>query len=89
MMNVLVAVALLLGAPSALKLKPASNEQAVPGHQGETRLKEFGLGAQILQDLGVQKLRLLTNTPNTIVGVERYGLQVVEQLQLHPEAKKR
>ncbi len=86
-------VLILLNQPmtgaEALKLKPASNEQAVPGHQGETRLKEFGLGAQILQDLGVQKLRLLTNTPNTIVGVERYGLQVVEQLQLHPEAKKR
>lgn len=71
----------LIGA-DALTLKPASNEQAIPGHQGETRLKEFGLGAQILQDLGVQKLRLLTNTPNTIVGVERYGLQVVEQLHL-------
>ncbi len=69
----------------ALATKPASNEQAVPGHEGESRLKEFGLGAQILQDLGVERLRLLTNTPNTIVGVERYGLQVVEQLNLTPE----
>lgn len=51
------------------------------GH-GETRLREFGIGAQILQDLGVKKLRLLTNTPNPIVGVERYGLEVVDQLPL-------
>ena len=73
----------------ALRLKPTSNEQAVPGHQGEARLKEFGLGAQILQDLGVQRLRLLTNTPNTLVGIGRYGLEVVEQLRLTPEPKKR
>jgi 3,4-dihydroxy 2-butanone 4-phosphate synthase/GTP cyclohydrolase II len=66
----------------ALSLQPASNVQPVRGHQGQLRLKEFGLGAQILRDLGVEKLRLLTNTPNQIVGVERYGIQVVEQLSL-------
>lgn len=66
----------------ALAVKPASNEQQVPGKAGHTRLQEFGVGAQILQDLGVQRLRLLTNTANTIVGVERYGLEVVEQLPL-------
>lgn len=66
----------------ALALKPPSNEQQIPGRSGQTRLQEFGVGAQILQDLGVKRLRLLTNTANTIVGVERYGLQVVEQLPL-------
>ncbi len=66
----------------ALALKPASNEQEVPGKHGQSRLREFGVGAQILQDLGLKKLRLLTNTPNIIVGVERYGLEVVEQLDL-------
>jgi len=75
--------------PEALSLKPPSNERAVPGHSGQTRLREFGLGAQILQDLGVQKLRLLTNTPNRIVGVERYGLEVVEQLPLSEPKSKR
>ncbi|MEW5739255.1 MAG: 3,4-dihydroxy-2-butanone-4-phosphate synthase [Myxococcota bacterium] len=71
-------------AAHALSLKPPSNEQAVVGHEGQARLREFGLGAQILQDLGVKKLRLLTNTPNQIVGVERYGIEVVEQLRLSP-----
>jgi len=54
----------------------------VAGHEGQARLREVGLGAQILQDLGVQKLKFLTNTPNRIIGVERYGIEVVEQIPL-------
>ncbi len=68
--------------PDALLGKPPSNVQAVEGHDGQARLKEVGIGAQILHDLGVQKLKLLTNTPNQIVGVERYGIEVVEQIRL-------
>ena len=45
-------------------------------------LREYGLGAQILTDLGVSKLRLLTNTRKTIVGLEGYGLKIVEQVSL-------
>ncbi len=71
----------------ALSLAPASNVRAVPGSSGESRLRELGLGAQILRDLGVLKLRLLTNTRNRIVGVERYGIEVVEQLRLTPAAR--
>lgn len=63
----------------ALSQRPPSNEVV---HAGQARLREVGLGAQILQDLGVKKLRLLTNTPNQIVGVERYGIEVVEQIRL-------
>ncbi|MHB8876187.1 MAG: 3,4-dihydroxy-2-butanone-4-phosphate synthase [Myxococcaceae bacterium] len=59
-----------------------SNEETVPGHQDQTRLREFGVGAQILKDLGLSRLRLLTNNPKKIVGLESYGLQVVEQLPL-------
>jgi 3,4-dihydroxy 2-butanone 4-phosphate synthase / GTP cyclohydrolase II len=66
----------------ALSLTPASNMQPIRGGHGESRLKEFGIGAQILQDLGVRRLRLMTNAPTTILGVERYGLTVVEQLSL-------
>lgn len=49
---------------------------------GQARLKEVGIGAQILNDLGVSKLRLLTNSKSPIVGVERYGIEVVEQIRL-------
>jgi 3,4-dihydroxy 2-butanone 4-phosphate synthase / GTP cyclohydrolase II len=80
--GVIVVLQKHVSALDALHLKPVNNEQQVPGKAGQTRLQEFGVGAQILQDLGVRRLRLLTNTANTIVGVERYGLEVVEQLPL-------
>ncbi len=66
----------------ALNVKAPSNEQAVPGHRGQTRLKEFGIGAQILKDLNVTAIRLLTRTPNQIVGAEAYGIEVAEQIEL-------
>ncbi|HMQ21601.1 MAG TPA: 3,4-dihydroxy-2-butanone-4-phosphate synthase [Planctomycetota bacterium] len=44
--------------------------------------REYGTGAQILHDLGVRKMRLLTNNPRKLVGVEGYGLEVVEQVPL-------
>ena len=40
-------------------------------------LREYGIGAQILKKCGVQKMRLLTNNPQKIVGVEGHGLEVV------------
>jgi 3,4-dihydroxy 2-butanone 4-phosphate synthase / GTP cyclohydrolase II len=45
-------------------------------------LRDYGIGAQILRDLGVRKLRLLTNNPRKIVGLEGYGLQVSERVPL-------
>ena len=42
-------------------------------------LREYGLGAQILADLGLKTIRLLTNNPRKVVGLEGYGLEIVEQ----------
>ncbi len=45
-------------------------------------LREYGLGAQILCDLGLKTIRLLTNNPKKVVGLEGYGLKIVEQLPI-------
>ena len=45
-------------------------------------LREYGLGAQILADLGVHKIRLLTNNPRKVVGLEAYDLEIVEQVPI-------
>jgi 3,4-dihydroxy 2-butanone 4-phosphate synthase/GTP cyclohydrolase II len=45
-------------------------------------LRDYGIGAQILVDLGVSKMRLMTNNPKKIVGLEGYGLEVVERVPL-------
>jgi 3,4-dihydroxy 2-butanone 4-phosphate synthase/GTP cyclohydrolase II len=45
-------------------------------------LRDYGIGAQMLADLGVRKMKLLTNNPTKIVGLEGYGLEVVEQVPI-------
>jgi 3,4-dihydroxy 2-butanone 4-phosphate synthase/GTP cyclohydrolase II len=49
------------------------------GEDGTTRLMDYGVGAQILVDLGVSNMILLTNTSKNVVGLEGYGLKIVEQ----------
>ncbi len=52
-------------------------------------LRDYGVGAQILRDIGVRKIRLLTNNPKKIVGLEGYGLTVVARMPIEtkPNAK--
>ncbi len=45
-------------------------------------LRDYGIGAQILVDLGIRKMRLMTNNPKKIVGLEGYGLKVVERVPI-------
>jgi 3,4-dihydroxy 2-butanone 4-phosphate synthase/GTP cyclohydrolase II len=45
-------------------------------------LRDYGIGAQILRDLGVRRMRLMTNNPKKIIGLEGYGLKMVERVSL-------
>ena len=45
-------------------------------------LRDYGMGAQILYDLGVRKICLLTNNPKKVIGLEGYGLEIVQQLPI-------
>jgi 3,4-dihydroxy 2-butanone 4-phosphate synthase/GTP cyclohydrolase II len=45
-------------------------------------LRDYGVGAQILVDLGVRKMRLLTNNPKKIIGLSGYGLEVVDRVPI-------
>ncbi len=56
---------------------PNGEGQAPPQH-------EAGIGAQILSDLGLTTIRLLTNHPRKVVGLEGFGIQIVEQVRIEP-----
>ncbi|MUT65535.1 bifunctional 3,4-dihydroxy-2-butanone-4-phosphate synthase/GTP cyclohydrolase II [Paenibacillus sp. NEAU-GSW1] len=49
-------------------------------------LRDYGIGAQILKDLGVRKMRLLTNNPRKIKGLEGYGIEVIERVPIQMQA---
>jgi 3,4-dihydroxy 2-butanone 4-phosphate synthase/GTP cyclohydrolase II len=49
-------------------------------------MRNYGIGAQILVDLGVRKMRLMTNNPKKMVGLDGYGLSIVEQVPIEVPA---
>jgi 3,4-dihydroxy 2-butanone 4-phosphate synthase/GTP cyclohydrolase II len=51
-------------------------------------LRDYGIGAQILRDIGVTKMRMLTNNPKKIVGLEGYGIEVIDRVPIEMEAGK-
>ena len=51
-------------------------------------LRDYGIGAQILRDLGVKKIRLLTNNPRKIAGLKGYGLELVERVSIQMPTEK-
>ncbi|MEH7274824.1 3,4-dihydroxy-2-butanone-4-phosphate synthase [Neobacillus vireti] len=69
------------------KLQEESQDAALV-NGNEDVLREFGIGAQILRDLGVRKMKLLTNNPKKIKGIMGYDLEVVETVPLQMEIQK-
>ena len=51
----------------------------MPSEESRAQLRDYGVGAQILLDLGVREMILVSNTRRTIIGLEGYGLTVVGQ----------
>lgn len=67
------------------ELESLRTSASVPPSQGSSGppLREFGLGAQVLVDLGLHQIRLLTNNPRKIAGIHGFGLEVLERVPLH------
>ena len=51
-------------------------------------MRSYGMGAQILADLGAKKLRIMTNNPAKITGLSGYGIEIVERVPIQIEAQK-
>jgi 3,4-dihydroxy 2-butanone 4-phosphate synthase/GTP cyclohydrolase II len=75
-------------APEGAPLAPAPVSQLSSAPSGSDRLRDFGLGAQVLADLGCGKVRLITNNPRRVVGASGYGLHIVECLPIRPPSPK-
>jgi 3,4-dihydroxy 2-butanone 4-phosphate synthase/GTP cyclohydrolase II len=56
---------------------------AIPGDPSvPMSFRDYGIGAQILRQLGLEKIRLLTNNPRRVIGLDGYGLEIIEQVPL-------
>ncbi len=69
------------------RLAPEERKEG-EGKRSTGAFRDYGLGAQILNDLGVRKLKLLTNNPKKLVGLAGYGLEVVERVAIEAGARR-
>lgn len=69
--------------PDSLTARLSARLGGQPPMEHGPELRDYGVGAQILLDLGVRKLVLLSNTKKTIIGIEGYGLDIVDQRPIH------
>lgn len=60
---------------------PVASKVGMPADNAKMDLRRYGLGAQILSSLGLRKIRLMSSTPRNVVGLDGYGLEIVEQVQ--------
>jgi 3,4-dihydroxy 2-butanone 4-phosphate synthase/GTP cyclohydrolase II len=84
----------LLAKLQAYRLQQEEELDTVEANQRlgfEPDLRHYGIGAQILHDLGVRQIRLLTNNPKKVIGLDGYGLRIVERvpIQITPNHKNR
>jgi 3,4-dihydroxy 2-butanone 4-phosphate synthase/GTP cyclohydrolase II len=84
----------LLGKLQAYQLQQKEGLDTVEANQRlgfAPDLRHYGIGAQILVDLGIREIRLLTNNPKKVVGIDGYGLRIVERvpIQVPPNALNR
>ncbi|MFO7155144.1 MAG: 3,4-dihydroxy-2-butanone-4-phosphate synthase [Pseudomonadota bacterium] len=66
----------------ASPLRCARMREPDDGRRSTGPFRDYGLGAQILSDLGIRRLRVLTNSPKKMIGLEGYGLEVLEQVSI-------
>ncbi len=81
-------IVVLIREPKPTSLSDRVSASLVEGEHRGGALRDYGVGAQILRDLGVRDMILLSNTERTIIGLKGYGLNVVERRPIPPREKK-